>query len=293
MKPLTWKVADDFEDTGQTAAVEEVEIAGPSVGLPGEETRSRRFGSEEGPGPVYHRSGSLPGCPGSQHGRRWSDGRPRWSGPAPSSTGRRDFCPAAISQEDYELSVAQVKVNEAEVKQAQANLKRAQLDLGWTEIQRPLRWPYRQVQFLRRRLDSHGRSRRRHRARHDRQHGHHASLFQRARAHDARLSAARRARPALDGRPDHVKDWKAPVFTGLANEKGYPHEGVLDFIDNRVDSRTGTIRSCADCSTTPSVCSRRACSSASAFRWATRTRRAGARRGDRHRSGSEIRFGRG
>jgi multidrug efflux system membrane fusion protein len=33
------------------------------------------------------------------------------------------------------------------------------------------------------------------------------------------------------------------VFVGLANEEGYPHEGVLDFVDNQVDPQTGTIRS--------------------------------------------------
>jgi multidrug efflux system membrane fusion protein len=32
------------------------------------------------------------------------------------------------------------------------------------------------------------------------------------------------------------------VKVGLANEEGYPHEGKLDFVDNRVDPRTGTIR---------------------------------------------------
>ena len=33
-----------------------------------------------------------------------------------------------------------------------------------------------------------------------------------------------------------------PVYVGLANESGFPHEGVLDFIDNRVDQTAGTIR---------------------------------------------------
>ena len=33
------------------------------------------------------------------------------------------------------------------------------------------------------------------------------------------------------------------VFVGLSNEEGYPHEGVLDFVDNQVDPQTGTIRS--------------------------------------------------
>lgn len=32
------------------------------------------------------------------------------------------------------------------------------------------------------------------------------------------------------------------VRVGLANEQGYPHAGTVDFTDNRVDPRTGTIR---------------------------------------------------
>jgi RND family efflux transporter MFP subunit len=39
-----------------------------------------------------------------------------------------------------------------------------------------------------------------------------------------------------------AKGRKIPVFLGLANEDGYPHEGYLDFVDNQVDPSTGTIR---------------------------------------------------
>jgi RND family efflux transporter MFP subunit len=35
---------------------------------------------------------------------------------------------------------------------------------------------------------------------------------------------------------------RLPVFLGLANESGFPHEGRLDFVDNQVDPRSGTIR---------------------------------------------------
>jgi multidrug efflux system membrane fusion protein len=35
----------------------------------------------------------------------------------------------------------------------------------------------------------------------------------------------------------------SPVFMGLVGEQGFPHEGVLDFIDNQVDSRSSTIHS--------------------------------------------------
>jgi RND family efflux transporter MFP subunit len=33
-----------------------------------------------------------------------------------------------------------------------------------------------------------------------------------------------------------------PVFIGLANEEGYPHEGILDFAESGLDTETGTIR---------------------------------------------------
>lgn len=34
----------------------------------------------------------------------------------------------------------------------------------------------------------------------------------------------------------------SPVYMGLVDEQGYPHEGRLDFVDNQVDARSGTIR---------------------------------------------------
>jgi multidrug efflux system membrane fusion protein len=34
----------------------------------------------------------------------------------------------------------------------------------------------------------------------------------------------------------------SPVRVGLANESGFPHAGTVDFVDNQVDPRTGTIR---------------------------------------------------
>jgi membrane fusion protein, multidrug efflux system len=34
---------------------------------------------------------------------------------------------------------------------------------------------------------------------------------------------------------------QSPVFMGLAGEQGYPHQGLLDFIDNQVDARSSTI----------------------------------------------------
>jgi RND family efflux transporter MFP subunit len=33
-----------------------------------------------------------------------------------------------------------------------------------------------------------------------------------------------------------------PVAVGLAGEQGFPHRGTVDFVDNRVDAKTGTLR---------------------------------------------------
>src|SRR6185295_5710874 len=32
------------------------------------------------------------------------------------------------------------------------------------------------------------------------------------------------------------------VKVGLANEAGFPHEGKLEFVDNQLDTRTGSVR---------------------------------------------------
>jgi RND family efflux transporter MFP subunit len=45
-----------------------------------------------------------------------------------------------------------------------------------------------------------------------------------------------------DGAEPSVKDLKIPVNVALEGEEGYPHKGVLDFADNRVNPGTGTIQ---------------------------------------------------
>jgi RND family efflux transporter MFP subunit len=46
--------------------------------------------------------------------------------------------------------------------------------------------------------------------------------------------------------PDSIDDTEAkadiPLFLRLANEEGYPHEGILDFAESSVDAATGTLQ---------------------------------------------------
>jgi RND family efflux transporter MFP subunit len=39
-----------------------------------------------------------------------------------------------------------------------------------------------------------------------------------------------------------ARDGKIPCFVQLGNETGFPHKGVIDFVDNHVDQTTGTMR---------------------------------------------------
>jgi RND family efflux transporter MFP subunit len=47
---------------------------------------------------------------------------------------------------------------------------------------------------------------------------------------------------AREGKRDSARDGPIVVELGLANETGYPHAGLVDFLDNRVDPATGTLK---------------------------------------------------
>lgn len=45
-----------------------------------------------------------------------------------------------------------------------------------------------------------------------------------------------------EGKRISAKTQNIPAFAQLANETGFPHEGVVEFVDNRLDPETGTLR---------------------------------------------------
>jgi multidrug efflux system membrane fusion protein len=49
-------------------------------------------------------------------------------------------------------------------------------------------------------------------------------------------------RLVLEGKLRSAREVTVPVELGLADEKGYPHPGAIDFVDNRLDAGTGTLR---------------------------------------------------
>lgn len=45
-----------------------------------------------------------------------------------------------------------------------------------------------------------------------------------------------------EGRLKTARETRVTLFMGLANEEGFPHEGFVDFVDNRITPGTGTMR---------------------------------------------------
>lgn len=45
-----------------------------------------------------------------------------------------------------------------------------------------------------------------------------------------------------EGKMKTAREARVPLYLALQNEKGFPHEGYVDFVDNRIDAGTGTMR---------------------------------------------------
>lgn len=56
------------------------------------------------------------------------------------------------------------------------------------------------------------------------------------------LSVLRQQRLNREGKRGNPDDSQLPCEMALADEEGWPHRGVIDFVDNRLDPRTGTIQ---------------------------------------------------
>ncbi len=136
----------------------------------------------------------------------------------------------AISQADYDQAVSDCEEGKAAVKVAEAALHTADLNLKWTCVTAPI-----SGRISRQLIDP-------------------GNLVK---ADDTaltmivaldpmyayfdidervmqRLVRAGRLKSALDG--------KTRILLGLADEKGFPHVGTINFIDNQVDMPTGTLR---------------------------------------------------
>jgi multidrug efflux system membrane fusion protein len=141
----------------------------------------------------------------------------------------------AISTEEYEQRRAAADQAGANVAAAQAAVDAARLNLEWTKVRAPIGGRAGRALVTAGNLVSAGDS---------------ANVLttlvslDKVHVHfDAdERSFLRYAEMARNGERPSERDGKVPVQVGLVSEDGFPHEGVVDFLDNQVDRGTGTIR---------------------------------------------------
>lgn len=146
----------------------------------------------------------------------------------------------AVSVDDYEQTVANLKVHQASIQTAEAAVREAELNLEFTRVTSPIDGRVSQ------RLVTEG------------------NLVEGDSSDSTRLTTVVTVDPVyvyfnieeptllryerLGWRAgdetllSRIRELNVPVEIGLADEQGFPHAGRLDFVDNKVDPDTGTIR---------------------------------------------------
>lgn len=143
----------------------------------------------------------------------------------------------AISRQDYDTRTSASTEGDAAVQAAQAELTTAELNLEWTTVRAPISGRVGRAQVTP------------------------GNLVQAGAANATPLTSVVSLDPIyvyFDGdEQTYLKDLglsaesgvrgaqqsaKRTVYMGLADEDGYPHEGHIDFVDNKLDPVAGTIR---------------------------------------------------
>lgn len=137
----------------------------------------------------------------------------------------------AISAELADARASAAQEAQAALAAIQAQLEKAQLDLGFTRITAPIDGRVSRAEITAGNLVSAGQSLLTSLVSTDKVY---AYFDADERVFLKHLELARQS--GVDARADN------PVYLGLSGEDGHPHQGRLDFLDNQVNPRTGTIR---------------------------------------------------
>jgi RND family efflux transporter MFP subunit len=238
-KPVSQEVTDYFEFPGCTEAVSEVEIRARVTGYitrvnfeDGQEVKACQVLFEIDPRPyeaAWDRAkGELKLLEATQEKAQ-----------ADLTRSERLLPSGAVSKDEYELHVAKLKQAQASIDSAKAAVAQAALDLEFTKIVSPIDGRVSKARIREGNLVQSG--------------GNNSAVLTTVVTTDpiyacfnvdelALLRYQELARQAgQDLRPSQLKDLKLPVEIGLANEEGFPHAGILDFTDNKIDRATGTL----------------------------------------------------
>ncbi|HET9040664.1 MAG TPA: efflux RND transporter periplasmic adaptor subunit [Gemmatimonadales bacterium] len=142
----------------------------------------------------------------------------------------------AISREEFDSRTSAQANGVAAVRAAEAAVETAQLNLGWTVVRSPIAGRVSRAEVTEGNLVQSGPP--------------DATLLTTVVSLDSMylyFDSDEQTYLRYSGRASAAgnrgwRDARFPVYLGLANETGFPHEGRLDFVDNRIDPASGTIR---------------------------------------------------
>jgi membrane fusion protein, multidrug efflux system len=142
----------------------------------------------------------------------------------------------AISQEESDIRESNVRQAEASVEEAQAAVDAARLDVEFTRVSAPIGGRVGRKLVTEGNLINGGV-------------GTQGTLLTTIVSLDPIYayfdadegSLLKYNRLARLGQRPSSRDYRNPVHVALADEEGFPHPGVMDFVDNQVDRGTGTI----------------------------------------------------
>jgi RND family efflux transporter MFP subunit len=139
----------------------------------------------------------------------------------------------AISREEFDSRTSAQANSVAAVRAAEAAVQTARLNLGWTRVRSPIAGRVSRAEVTEGNLVQAGPP--------------DATLLTTVVALDSMYlyfdsDEQTYLRYAGQAGKQGFGHARLPVYMGLANETGFPHEGHLDFVDNRIDPASGTIR---------------------------------------------------
>src|SRR5438132_1384565 len=142
----------------------------------------------------------------------------------------------AISQEESDIRESNVRQAEASVEEAEAAVDAARLDVEFTHVSAPVGGRVGRKLVTEGNLINGGV-------------GTQGTLLTTIVSLDPiyayfeadEASLLKYDRLARSGQRRSSREYKNPVHVALAGEEGFPHDGVMDFVDNQLDRGTGTI----------------------------------------------------
>lgn len=233
--PVSKEVTEYEDFTGQTMAIQMVEVRSRVTGYLSKMFFEKREGTEVKEGEPLFEIDQRPYqaelaqaealfAQSQAHARRLA---------SDLSRAEQIVARGAMSREDYEKVVGDKQEADAAVQSAKAARDRAQLNLSYTKINAPI-----SGRISRRMVDP----------------------WNVVKAEETPLTTIvsvdpiyayfdvdepnvlRLRRLVREGKMQDLQEAKMPVLLGLGDEEDFPHKGTLDFVDNQVDSSTGTLR---------------------------------------------------